>query len=364
MITRSSNMRTGRLLLRGNNGTGKSRVLALRLRFLLDGEIVPQRVEPDGDPAKRMEWNLLLGGKHDDRLGYTWVEFGRLTEGGEAEYKTLGCALRAVQGRGVAQQWFFIASQRIGRDLFLENEAGQPLSKAKLEAAIGDKGKVFGSGKIEDDRRDYRTAINSELFKLGDRYDALINLLIQLRQPQLSRTLNEERLSNALSQALPPLPDAVLGDVAEAFRSLETDRSELMDFKAARDSAELFLKEYQRYVQIAARRRAEELRTTHSAYEATMRRLRTAESAAEQATRELGGLKESIDQLSIEEQVAMAAESTLRDSPEMKDAKALEDARLAAETAQTAAENARRESGQATTALETGAAAADGGGKG
>jgi uncharacterized protein (TIGR02680 family) len=342
----------GRLLLRGNNGTGKSRVLALQLPFLLDGEIVPQRVEPDGDPAKRMEWNLLLGGKHDDRLGYTWVEFGRLTEGGEAEYKTLGCALRAVQGRGVAQQWFFITSQRIGRDLFLENEAGQPLSKARLEAAIGDKGKVFGSGKIEDDRRDYRTAINNELFKLGDRYDALINLLIQLRQPQLSRTLNEERLSNALSQALPPLPDAVLGDVAEAFRSLETDRSELTDFKAARDSAELFLKEYQRYVQIAARRRAEELRTTHSAYEATMRRLRTAESAAEQATRELGGLKESIDQLSIEEQVAMAAESTLRDSPEMKDAKALEDARLAAETAQTAAENARRESEQATTALE------------
>lgn len=59
----------GRLLLRGNNGTGKSRVLALQLPFLLDGEIIPQRVEPDQDPAKRMEWNLLLGGKHDDRLG-------------------------------------------------------------------------------------------------------------------------------------------------------------------------------------------------------------------------------------------------------------------------------------------------------
>ena len=52
----------GRLLLRGNNGTGKSRVLALQLPFLLDGEIIPQRVEPDQDPAKRMEWNLLLGG--------------------------------------------------------------------------------------------------------------------------------------------------------------------------------------------------------------------------------------------------------------------------------------------------------------
>src|SRR3954453_14722325 len=89
----------GRLLLRGNNGTGKSRVLALQLPFLLDGEIVPQRVEPDQDPATRMEWNLLLGGKHDDRLGYTWAEFGRVSESGAAEYKTLGCALRAVAGR-------------------------------------------------------------------------------------------------------------------------------------------------------------------------------------------------------------------------------------------------------------------------
>lgn len=44
----------GRLLLRGNNGSGKSRVLALQLPFLLDGEVTPARVEPDGDAAKRV----------------------------------------------------------------------------------------------------------------------------------------------------------------------------------------------------------------------------------------------------------------------------------------------------------------------
>ena len=69
----------GRLLLRGNNGTGKSKVLALTLPFLLDGDLAPHRVEPDGDRQKRMEWNLLLGGKHPspERLGYSWLEFGR-----------------------------------------------------------------------------------------------------------------------------------------------------------------------------------------------------------------------------------------------------------------------------------------------
>ena len=71
----------GRLLLRGNNGTGKSRVLALQLPFLLDGEISPGRVEPDGDTAKRIEWNLLMG-RYPDRTGYTWIEFGRRLPGG------------------------------------------------------------------------------------------------------------------------------------------------------------------------------------------------------------------------------------------------------------------------------------------
>ena len=63
----------GRLLLRGSNGTGKSRVLALLLPFLLDGEVASHRLEPDGDPARRIEWNLLLGGTHQDRTGYTWI---------------------------------------------------------------------------------------------------------------------------------------------------------------------------------------------------------------------------------------------------------------------------------------------------
>ncbi len=342
----------GRLLLRGNNGTGKSRVLALQLPFLLDGEIVPQRVEPDGDPAKRMEWNLLLGGKHDDRLGYTWIEFGRLNEQGEAEFRTLGCALRAVQGRGIAQQWLFLTTQRIGRDLFLENELGQPLSKAKLEAALADHGTVYGSGKIEEDRREYRRAVDGALFKLGERYDALLNLLIQLRQPQLSRTLNEQRLSDALSQALPPLPDSVLGDVAEAFRSLEADRQELNDFIAARDSAERFLREYRRYVQIAARRRADEVRKAHSAYETTMRRLRSAETAFDEAQRDLADKEKQIAELEIDEQRALAEERTLRDSPEMKDARTLEEARLASNSAKAGEEKAREEAVDAGARLE------------
>src|SRR4029077_14143560 len=75
----------GRLLLRGNNGTGKSRVLALQLPFLLDGEVNPRRLEPDSDPSKRVEWNLLMG-RYPERTGYTWLEFGRRERDGQRHY--------------------------------------------------------------------------------------------------------------------------------------------------------------------------------------------------------------------------------------------------------------------------------------
>src|SRR5256885_10334344 len=105
----------GRLLLRGNNGTGKSKVLALTLPFLLDGELSAHRVEPDGDRKKRMEWNLLLGGRHPhpERLGYTWLEFGRLDASGTAEDCTVGARLTAGAGRRMARHWVRASSQRI-----------------------------------------------------------------------------------------------------------------------------------------------------------------------------------------------------------------------------------------------------------
>ncbi|MCO5121357.1 MAG: hypothetical protein M9951_17230 [Burkholderiaceae bacterium] len=43
----------GHLLLRGNNGTGKSKVLSLTLPLLLDAQLRPSRVEPDGDNGRK-----------------------------------------------------------------------------------------------------------------------------------------------------------------------------------------------------------------------------------------------------------------------------------------------------------------------
>lgn len=127
--TEEFHFKDGRLLLRGNNGTGKSKVLALTLPFLLDGDLSARRVEPDADPGKRMEWNLLLGGEHPhpERLGYTWIEFGRRDETtGEEHFRTLACGLKAVSGRGIVRHWFVVTDQRAGQGLAFLDATGTP----------------------------------------------------------------------------------------------------------------------------------------------------------------------------------------------------------------------------------------------
>lgn len=300
----------GHLLLRGNNGTGKSRVLALQLPFLLDGEVGAHRLEPDGDPAKRIEWNLLMN-RHEERTGYTWIEFARreVADNGQVtdHFLTLGCGLRAVKGKKDVDKWFFITPQRIRLNLFLQGSGRQPLSRDGLNSAVRGIGHTFKTAS------DYRRAIDQHLFKLGEhRYEALVSLLIQLRQPQLSRQLDDTRLSAALSEALPPLNPELIHDVAEAFRGLEADRLALVGFSAARQATETFLSTYRRYVQVAARRRAAELRGAQASYEKTQTEIRALERVLEQLEHEIQARDLSLQSLQLDLE---GAEAT-RDPPQ------------------------------------------------
>jgi hypothetical protein len=261
----------GHLLLRGNNGTGKSKVLSLTLPFLLDANMSASRVEPDGDRSKRMEWNLLMDKRYERRIGYTWIEFGRRTADGEIRTLTLGCGLRAVAGRPSVDPWFFITDQRIGADLWLTTPERTVLSRDRLSAAIGTGGQVFETAQA------YRRAVDERLFRLGpDRYAALVDTLIQLRQPQLSKNPNEQRLSDALTEALPPLDRVALEDVAEAMSELDDIRRGLEEREVMRKAVAAFGSRYRRYAQITTRRRARLLRQAQTDFDNASRELNAA----------------------------------------------------------------------------------------
>ncbi|MDZ7852993.1 MAG: TIGR02680 family protein [Halomonas sp.] len=307
----------GRLLLRGNNGTGKSKVMALTLPFLLDGQLIPSRVEPDGDSAKRMEWNLLVG-EYQERLGYTWLEFGRQGEAGPETF-TVGCGLKAVAGRPV-RSWFFTTPQRVGRDLFLI-ENGRSLSRERLIQALGSQGQLF------DRAADYRRAIDEALFHLGEqRYGALLDLLLQLRQPQLAKKPDPNRLSLALSDALPPLGRGLIGEVAEAYRSLDAYREEIQGLEETAHAVEGFLRHYRHYAGIAVRRRADILTGAHAEHERNRVQLGKDRQELEAAEAERDTLAESRQAQEGQLLDLAARQRTLEGSEAMRSAEALANA--------------------------------------
>ena len=276
----------GHLLLRGNNGTGKSKVLSLTLPFLFDASLRSSRIEPDGDAGKKMAWNLLLGGAYDRRTGYAWIEFGRVAEDGTPRYITLGAGLSAKAALAAVEAWYFVveeaAAARMGRELWLVNPQRVVLSREKLRETLRDT--LSGHGQVYESAQAYRRAVDERLFGLGaQRYDALIDTLIQLRQPQLSRRPDEAALSAALTESLPPLATELLADVADAMAQLEEDRRQLESFEQLHRAVTRFEQRYRVYAGMQGRRQARLLRQAQTEFDNASRERQTAQVRAEQA---------------------------------------------------------------------------------
>ena len=161
-----------------------------------------------------MSWNLLLG-KYDRRIGYAWIELGRIGDDGQPQFLSLGSGLSAAAARSDVDSWFFVLEERrIGRDIWLTSPQRVVLTKERLKDALQ------GCGDVYETAATYRRVVDERLFHLGTaRYSAPMDTLIQLRQPQLSKKPDESSFSDALTEALPPLPTELLNDIG-IFREL------------------------------------------------------------------------------------------------------------------------------------------------
>ncbi|MGW1669834.1 TIGR02680 family protein [Streptomyces sp. NPDC002324] len=216
----------GRLLLRGQNGSGKSKALELLLPFLFDASLRPNRLSTFGGSERTMHWNLLgEGATGKTRVGYVWMEFRRVDDDGTERWFGCGARLQAsVHTTGVHADYFTTGARIAHPDgVLLVNEAGQPLTRAALTEALGDRGDVHASA------TDHRTAVRRALFAgMGEqRYESLLSALLQLRQPKLSERLDPSLLSTLLSRALPPLGEGEIAELAEGFERLDRQREHL-----------------------------------------------------------------------------------------------------------------------------------------
>ncbi|MHA6781976.1 TIGR02680 family protein [Pseudonocardia saturnea] len=228
----------GRLLLRGSNGSGKSKALELLLPFLFDASLRPNRLSTFGTSERTMHWNLMGdGATGTTRVGYVWVEFSTddsdTASGDGRRWFVCGARLQASAHTSSAHPDYFTVHRRVVDGEFA-NAAGQPLTRAALIESLG------ADGAVHDGAAEHRAAVRAHLFggMSEQRYESLLLALLQLRTPKLSQRLDPSLLSTLLSRALPPLGDTEITELAEGFERLDRQREDLERLDAEVAAAE------------------------------------------------------------------------------------------------------------------------------
>jgi uncharacterized protein (TIGR02680 family) len=342
----------GRLLLRGPNGSGKSKALELLLPLLLDGELRAERLDPFGGRSRSMRWNLI--GDQESRApatGFSWLELHRRDEHRVEHFHTLVLMARANKGETGVRSWFaLLAAQqtpdgelhgpRIGVNAFL-TEGHHPIGKAGLTELAGE---LIESASV------YRERVNALLFGIAqDRYDAIIRLLLSLRKPQLSQTLDPQELSARLTEALPELDrDAVLR-VSGRLDQLDRLRAEAAELREVRAAVAAFTRTYRDWARAALRERGRFLAESVRARERHAESLAQAQDAVRTARERRAALAQRSQALGSALASARGAERELRASDDWRAAERLDELRRLADGARAAAVSAAAELERADT---------------
>ena len=239
----------GRLLLRGENGAGKSVTTQSFIPFMLDGDLRPYRLDSFGSKDRKMAY-YLLGEEKEESTGYLYLEFIKPEH---RLYRTLVVGLRARRSSSTVEFWGFCLSdgRRIGtgpEDFALfETKGSQHISLTKQEVH-----NRFGDGENWVERgSDYKQMVNRILFGCAEmeQYDRLLRLLIQLRKPKLSKDFSPRLVQEILNASLQPLSEEDIAPMVNSMEKMDTIQHRLEALGQSLQEARLLRNEYTRYNQ-------------------------------------------------------------------------------------------------------------------
>lgn len=298
----------GKLLLRGTNGSGKSVTMQSLLPVLLDGKKSPDRLDPFGSKARKME-DYLLGEKEivnrDERTGYLFLEYKRTHSD---QYITTGIGLRAKRNKNM-EFWGFVLfdGRRIGKDfkLYKEEKAGQdeiqkiPFTKKELEHRISEGGVVVHT------QKEYMELVNKYVFKFEslDAYEELIKLLIQLRSPKLSKDFKPTVIYEILEESLPALADEDLRHLSDTIENMDQSKQQLEQLKRDKGALERLGKTYSLYNDWLLAEKASYFVKEQRQSEKMTKRLREIKEQKQSLETQLIELKDKSDGLKREQSV-------------------------------------------------------------
>ncbi len=231
----------GRLVLRGHNGSGKTKALEVLFPFVLDGVADARRLDPFSGDNRTMKSNLLYRGQEAE-YGYVWMEFA-----GPDETVTLVIGLRAHRHRDGVRSSFFVTSQRLGVDFGLLGPDSRPLTEKQLKETLG-------AGAAYKTATEYRDAVDARLFGLGrERYTQLLDLLLALRRPLLAKDLDPGKVSDTLTAGLSPVDEELVDQAARDFENLAAVQRLFDDLTSANTAVTSFMADYTTYLRTHAK---------------------------------------------------------------------------------------------------------------
>jgi uncharacterized protein (TIGR02680 family) len=240
----------GRMILRGTNGSGKSRALEMLLPFLLDAD--RRRMDATGAARVSLDDLMRTGAQNQsNRTGYLWLELAR-----PGEYLTVGALVRHSQSASSTKVWYFTTPLRVGEGLPLMSATREPLSRDALTELIG-------AERITESAHIHRDHIRTLVFGLfgdagRDRYDGLLQLVHTLRAPDVGNRIDEGRLPQILLESLPPLQEEALSRAGEQLDGLTETRLAQRRLEDSEREVDKFLGVYRRYAAETLRARARE----------------------------------------------------------------------------------------------------------
>ena len=244
----------GKLLLRGQNGSGKSITTQSFIPFVLDGDRTPSRLDPFGSSDRRMEYYFIGEEGKEESTGYLYLEFRKADS---EEYRTIGIGQKAKRGKPM-DFWGFVIldGRRIGTDMKLYKEVGSnriPYDRREMKAVLGE-GNFF-----TDSQSEYKKYVNQYIFgfRKADQYEQFIRLLVKVRAPKLSKEFKPSKVYEILNDSLQTLTDEDLRAMVDAMEKMDEIQDSLEMLKRAFADVKIIRNEYARYNQYMLAKKAQ-----------------------------------------------------------------------------------------------------------
>ena len=284
----------GRMLLRGSNGSGKSVTMQSVIPLLLDGNMSPERLDPFGSRDRKMSSYLLEEDDgRDERTGYLYLEFKRKESD---TWLTVGMGIRARRGKPL-DKWYFSLSdgRRVGKDFLLYKEIGEKVTLSKKEL----ENRIAGGGQVFDRQADYMEYVNRQIFgfETVEEYKELIDLLIQLRTPKLSKDFKPSVVNDILSDSLQPLSDEDLRPMSEAIENMDTMNLNLKAREAGYQAAEKIQRVLDRYNRLTLFEKADRCCENQKRLSEAEREAKAQADETERSRKRLLALEQEISEL-------------------------------------------------------------------